>query len=372
MDALRARMTEAAVRVLDGLDGSQRVVMQLPFEAGGERERWFYTPTDHGGLALYDMTPQQQQTVHQLLTTGLSAGGYVTASSIMGLENVLDMLEGYRNPFPHLPRSRNPNGYQLTIFGDPRGSEAWGWRFGGHHVSLHYLVHSQGVSTLPTFFGANPAQSRGVGPQLLRPLGAEEDLGRELLHLLDADQRSRAVLSPHAPRDLITSNRARIAEGDRPLPGWMIVREPASEERKEASAASDARFTEALGFTAEDHVALEYTERAKGLPAAEMTDAQRDALTALLRQYIGRMPEEIAEAESARLASLPLAELAFAWAGSAERGAPHYYRVQGPGLLIEYDNTQNDANHIHSVWRDPQRDFGRDVLAEHYAQAHQG
>ena len=369
-ETLQSRMSAAAVRFLDGLEVGQRAIAHLPFAAVDDRETWFYTPTEHGGLILHEMTPRQQEHAHRLAVTGLSAGGYVTAATLMGLENVLAALEDFAELFPNLPRSRDPMGYYVTIFGDPAGPEPWAWRFAGHHLSLHYTVTREAVRPLPMFFGADPAESRAVGPQVLRPLAAEEDLGRELLHLLAPDQRRQAVLSLVAPRDIVTSNRPSIAEGDYPLATVNLFRAIPRPDRFEFWQNLDRGLIGSLGITDAHREQVAYTARPQGLARAEMTPGQREALTALLRQYLERMPASIAEAELARLQALPAGGLTFAWAGSGERHQPHYYRIQGPGLLIEYDNTQRNVNHIHTVWRDPERDFGRDVLMQHYTRAH--
>jgi hypothetical protein len=365
-DSLRSRMAEAAVRALDALDPERRAQVQFPSVHHEEREQWFYTPTDHGGLRLQSMTSSQQREALRLVVTGLSARGFVTAATIMAMENILDATEGFVWPLRDGMRIRDPLAYALSVFGDPRSDAAWGWRFGGHHISLNYLVTAHGVRGLPSFFGSDRAITPATGGNVMRPLTAEEDLGRALIHLLTPEQRRRAVLSPVPPPDIVTSNRPRVSDGDRPRSFAEIWRGGAS---MNPNPAGFRQLVEWLGLT-EEHLALtEYTESPRGLPFAEMSSGQQDGTRALLHQYIDRMPDEIATAETARLeASLP--SLHFAWAGGIEAGEPHYYRVQGATLLVEYDNTQSRANHIHTVWRDPRSDFGRDVLAEHYAQAH--
>jgi hypothetical protein len=314
------RMAEAAARWLASLDPAQRAKAAFGFPDDAERTRWYYTPTERGGLPLAEMGPVQQRLAHRLVASGLSEGGYATAATIMGLENVLDAREGWRRGYdgrtvPH--RGRDPQLYFVSVFGDP-GSGPWGWRVGGHHVALNYTLAAGGrVSASPLFFGANPAMTRLVGPGVLRPLAAEEDLGRELLAALAPDQRAKAVVSPVAPGDILHRNRPRVEPGPR-----------------------------------------------DGLPATGMLPPQRAMLEGLVRQYLGRLPDELASAEAARVLGPAAAELHFAWAGGPGPGQPHYYRVQGPRLLIEYDNVQDGANHVHSVWRDPAGDFGQSTAAE--------
>ncbi len=366
---LATRVADAAQRFLGTLDLEQREVAAFPFTSEDERTRFFYTPTDHGGLSFTAMTAQQHSAALALLAATVSPGWFSTAATVMGLENVLAGLEGFVD-FPHDAdeiRTRDPNRYQVSVFGTP-GEEPWGWRFGGHHVSVSMLVADGEVRLLPTFLGANPASYHGVGANFIRPLAAEEDLGRELVHLLNEEQLATAVLSPIAPPDMVTTNRSRLDGAIRtkatPWLIWRRTRDDFTDSAVEAVAAN-------LGKLGEDHLsALEYTDAPKGIRASALDGGQRLALTALLRQYVARMPDELAESEWARIEAIEDGALSFAWAGGLERGEGHYYRIQGPGLLVEYDNTQNDANHIHTVWRDPERDFGRDLLAEHYAQSH--
>jgi len=363
------KMAEAAQAWLTCLDAEQRAVARgvVPADADSdtERRRWFYTPTDHGGLTLNQQRPAQQRAAMRLVASGLSTAGYVTVALTMGLENVLDYTEGFIARFDR-ERGRDPGMYYLRVFGEPGGPEPWGWRFGGHHVSLNYLI-SNGVlaSTTPCFMGADPASSPLLGEMLHRPLGRVEDLARELVSSLPAGLAARAILLPKAPSDLVTANRSSVSEGDRVIPLTGIWRgekflDPAEQERIQAQ--SDAIDT-AAGFDENDHRAVEFTAIPKGLPAAELDDRQRALLRALLGTYLGRVPDGVSPLE--RYHGTVLDAVHIAWAGSLEPGQPHYYRLQGPHLLIEWDNTQRGANHAHSVWRDPSRDFGLDVLTIH-------
>jgi hypothetical protein len=294
------RMAEAAADLLAALAPEQRRRAAFSFPADEERRLWYYTPTDHGGLPLGEMDPAQQQRTHRLVSTGLSVPGYVTASTIIGLENTLDAQEGWRVRFAReqtpTARGRDPLQYYVSIFGEPGGDAPWGWRFGGHHVSLHYtVIEGRIVTPTPTFFGANPAEARFVGPGVLRPLAGEEDIARELLHALDAEQRAAAVLSPVAPPDLVTGNRPTVEHGMLPPANWEIFRERLDGPQLERSRANQARAAQSLGLRDEHLEATRYTEAPKGLPAARMTAPQRGTLVALIRQYLDRMPEEVAE-----------------------------------------------------------------------------
>ena len=365
------QMAEVATAWLDSLTPDQRLIGTRSFD-DADRTAWYYTPTRREGLALAGMDGVQQRLAHRLIASGLSRGGYATASTIIGTENILDMNEGWRGgPYPGVPhpsRWRDPQRYYVTLFGTP-GDARWGWRVGGHHIAFSYAIVDGRLATpTPAFFGADPAEAPGVGAMVFRPLAAEEDLGRELLHLLDAGQRERAVISSRAPFDLVQSNRPRIEDGVLPKSLGAIF----SVDQGEASNSAFERMRSRVeaDFTDADREAHRYSLVPKGLAAAQMTGGQRDALLTLIRQYIERMPDELAAAELARIEVLGIDGIHFAWAGGLERRQPHYYRLQGPRFLVEYDNVQNGANHVHAVWRDPEGDFGYDVLAAHYAAAH--
>jgi hypothetical protein len=366
------RMGEAAGDLLTSLDDEQRARAAWPFPADDERRRWFYTPTDHGGLTLHDMRPAQQRATMRLLRTGLSRPAYVTATTIIGLENVLDEAEGWTVTFER-ERGRDPGMYYVRIFGEPSPSGSWGWRFGGHHVSInHTVVDGELVASTPCFLGADPASSPLLGPHLLRPLAGAEDLGRELVRSLGADQLDAALLSPVAPVDLATANRSRVSEGDRPLPLGQIWRAPLGGRAGDGMERAQAAMERSVGLRPEHVDAISFSMTPKGVPARALGADQREVLRALLDVYVGRVPEELADLQAAKYAADDaLDELSFAWAGGLETGEPHYYRVQGGTLLAEYDNTQRGVNHIHTVWRDlssdTSGDFGGDVLADHYA-----
>ena len=369
-----ATMAEAANAWLGLLNEQQREigVGHPPSDdvTDGERRRWFYTPTDHGGLTMHQQRPAQQRAAMRLVASGLSRPGYVTVATTMGLENILDHTEGFVARFDR-ERGRDPGLYYLRVFGNPGSSGTWGWRFGGHHVSLNNLiVDGELVSTTPCFMGADPASSELLGGAVNRPLARVEDLARDLIRSLRPDLARRAVLSPKAPSDVVTANRTTISEGDQviPLAGIWHDRFPDPVEQAKLQALSDA-IDAAAGYEEADHRSLEYTAQPKGIPAADFTVEQRELLRALLATYFGRVPE--AASPMAAYDDAALDALHVAWAGSTEPGAPHYYRVQGPHLLIEWDNTQRGANHAHSVWRDPDNDFGLDVLSAHRRRHHQ-
>ncbi len=365
------RMTDAARSWLDSLTDEQRRHGLAPWPSDDERHRWYYTPTDHGGLPLSGMNPAQQSRAMRLVATGLSVPGYVTATTIMGLENVLGHVEDWQVDFGR-ERGRDPQLYWLKVFGKPDLQGPWSWRFGGHHVSVQHLVLDGDVSSSsPCFLGADPAQSPLLGGHLLRPLGAAEDLARELLRSLDEAQSLEALICPVAPVDIVGGNRRRIRDGDVPMPLPDVWRGHFTDSRLRNLVHALQEATEArVGTRPEHDRAVSLTDTPKGISAAALTGSQRELLRAVLDVFIGRIPEELAEREAEKFAGDQLNAVHFAWAGGVERGQPHYYRLQGPQLLAEYDNTQSDVNHIHTVWRDPSGDFGDDVLARHRATFH--
>jgi Protein of unknown function (DUF3500) len=333
---------------------------------GPERTRWFYTPGDHGGLALAECAPAQRQAALRLLATGLSPAGYHLAAAIMSHELVLEHLEDW----PVLPgwgRVRDPLRYYVAVFGDP-GSADWAWRLAGHHLSLSYtIMGGELASPTPSFFGADPAEAPLPGGAVLRPLSALEDLGRELVRSLDEKQLAVALLAPQAPPDIVTGNRPVLEEG-------LWVAGP-RELFRDADKLPQVLLDGLQARLAADEKALgpavirslSWAREPAGVSWHQLRPGQREILTALLSAYLGRLPDTAAEAEHAKITGAAAGQLHFAWAGSTEPHRPHYYRVQGPRLLAEYDNTQRGANHVHTVWRDPDGDFGRDVLAAHYA-----
>ena len=368
-------MAEAASAWLGSLTAVQRAVAHGAAPAyddplDAERRRWFYTPTDHGGLTMHQQRPAQQRAAMKLVATGLSMAGYVTVATTMGLENVLDRVVGFVTRFDR-DRGRDPGLYYLRVFGEPGGDGPWGWRFGGHHVSLNNLVvRSELVATTPCFMGADPASAPLLGGAVNRPLALVEDLARELVRSLNSHLAERAILLDKAPSDFVTANRSTVSEGDRviPLAGiWRNERFADDTEQAKLQALGDA-IDEAAGLTSGDHRTAEYTTAPKGIPGSDLDRSQRELLLSLLGTYFGRVPDSVSPL--AAYDGSALDDVHFAWAGPTEPEQPHYYRLQGPRLLIEWDNTQRGANHAHSVWRDPDADFGLDVLAQHRVRRH--
>ena len=304
-----ADMAESAAQFLRALDPEKKTQASFAYDVD-ERYNFHYIPRERKGVPLKNLTPAERKLASSLLASGVSAHGMRRALDIMYLDQVL--FEKEKNPI------RDADLYYITVFGEPAVGKTWGWRVEGHHLSLNFTVRGDGVvSSSPSFWGANPAHVLD-GPQKgMRVLAEEELMGRALLQSLDG--RDVVLIEDEAPSDIVTRVTRKVDIGA-----------PA------------------------------------GLPASSMSREGRDALRTLIGLYAQRLRPELAEAELAKVDDAGLENVHFAWAGGSEPGEPHYYRIHGPTFLIEYDNTQNDANHIHTVWRDPVGDWGEDPLAAHY------
>jgi hypothetical protein len=306
-------MLPAATSFLESFSAKEQEELLLSFQ-DSERTDWSYLPGGRKGIAIGEMTERQRARAFDLIRSALSDAGYRKTADVIELEGVLREMER--------SDSRNPGRYWLTLFGRPSVSAPWGWRVEGHHLSLNFSsVTSELTATTPAFFGAHPALVPFGEHKGLRVLGAEEDLARELVSSLSTEQKRKAIISTSAPRDIIT--------------GW---------DRK-------ARLS-----------------RFEGIPFGELTADQQKNLLGILDQYIGNMEKTLADRSWERIHNAGTKSLHFAWAGTITPGSPHYYRIHGPTFVMEYDNTQNNANHVHSVWRDFENDFGEDLLKKHYDQ----
>lgn len=318
-----SEMAHAAQSFLAALTPEQKGKAQFSF-TDEERKNWHFVPKVRKGLPLKEMTHAQRLLAHALLSSGLSSQGYIKAAAIMSLEDVLADLEKGRGP------SRDLEMYFVSVFGDPAKDGAWGWRFEGHHLALNFgcgkLESEKAVAEVryvtPAFFGSNPGEIREGARAGFRPLADEEELARKLAQSLDEAQRKEAVILPEAPKDILN------------VPG-----------RNERTAP-------------------------QGLTVKGMKPEQRAMLSAVIREYLGNHRPGVAAAEWERIEKAGLDAVQFAWAGGMQPGEGHYYRVQGPTFVLEYDNVQNNANHVHSLWRDFANDFGDDALAKHYQEAH--
>ncbi|MCF3136632.1 DUF3500 domain-containing protein, partial [Streptomyces olivochromogenes] len=361
-------MTGAATAWLSALNTDQlslaAYASPLDPAAETERLRWFFTPTEHGGLALRDQDAHQESLAMQMVATGLSTAGFSTVATVMGLENVLDQVEGWGSHWGR-QRGRDPSLYWLRLFGRPGSDGVWAWRFGGHHISLNYLViDGRLVAATPCFIGADPARTELLG-STLRPLQGAEDAAHQLIRTFDAHQFRQALLHPSAMSNIVSGNRPQVRHGDTMMHLQDLWRGPFSDPTLDILVGDIDRQAEASsGYTDADHARVAITIPPKGISARDLNEDQRHLLRRLLTRYTGRGPQDLAAAHDAHYGrDSVLDEIHVGWAGSTDQGEPHYYRVQGPSILIEYNNTQRNGNHAHSVWRDPRSDFGLDELA---------
>ena len=302
-----SHMAVAAERFLTSLSKDQLAKATYPFDAP-ERLDWHFIPRPRKGLPIKELSPEQRALAFGLIQSGTAASGFLKVTTIMSLEQILRDLEKGSGPI------RDPELYFLTIFGAPTNRGRWGWRVEGHHLSLNFVLEDgKIVSATPAFFGSNPAEVRQGPRQGLRTLADREDRALRLLQALDENQKKTAIYSPEAPREI------RDVNPPRPQP---------------------------------------LTDSAVGVAYADMTGDQRTMLRALLESYAQDMTDEVASAWLGEIRRAGFETIRFTWAGPADRSRPHAYRVQGPTFLIEFNNTQNGANHIHSVWRNMLGDFG--------------
>lgn len=307
-------MADAARKFLACLSPENRAKALFAF-ADAERLNWHFIPRERKGLPLKEMNEAERMAAAQLLRSSLSADGYETAETIRSLEKVLRFIEKSDR--------RDSELYFFSIFGAPGGAGHWGWRIEGHHLSLNWTIASGRLASTPQFFGANPAEVRVDAPggpkRGTRALGPEEDLARALLDSLSEEQKKQAIVGTTAPADI---------------------------------------------FTAAEKTARRLDD--SGVTYGSLTREQKGLMQNLVTHYARKAPDHVASDRLQKIIRSTPESIRFAWMGSTERGKGHYYRVQGPTFLIEYDNTQNDANHVHSVWRDFKGDFGADLLAMHY------
>ena len=314
-----AQMAEAANSLLASLSSSQRAQVTFDFDSD-ERERWHFIPPEafeRKGVPLKEMNETQRARAHELLRSGLSQRGYMTAQDIMEAEGILGLLEGEGRQFP-----RDPELYYVQVFGEPSTDDTWGWRWTGHHLSLQYTIVDGNVTVrAPSFCSANPAEVPS-GPRVgMRAIARQEDTGRELFGSLTPAQREVAIIADEAPTNVVSPIRPQI--------------DPLSPV---------------------------------GIGATELNSVQRMLLMDIIDSWIDLMNDDIASLRRSKVLSGGTDNITFAWAGGPLRGDVSYFRVQGPSFLIEFDNTQEDPNHIHAGWRDFDGDFGRDMLREHLAQ----
>jgi Protein of unknown function (DUF3500) len=308
----RSPLAAAATRFLESLSDDARRRATYRF-GDPERVRWHWTIPERvprNGLPLGDMTPTQRRRALELLRVSSSAAGYRKSLDIVRLQGVLRQAGTAGSSF-------DPDRYYVTVFGNPEGAGVWGWRFEGHHLSRHFTVVGERVSVYPFFLGAWPTRadsSYGGLPRGYRTMPREEDAARALVRSLGLRQRRVAIFQEESLTDHVTQNRPRVS-------------------------------------------ALEPV----GVRVGDLSSAQRRLVTEIVQTYMGVLPDGIARRSLGRIGRAGFDRLRLGWAGSLEPNQPHYYRLQGPTFLLEFDNSRNEGTHIHSVWRDFREDFGRNL-----------
>lgn len=316
--AFQLSNTDPATNFLKSLDDEQREITQFPFD-DLSRNSWHFLPGamwPRAGIQLHELNPHQKELLFKLLRVYLSESGYDKTIKIIGLERVLAGIEN-NTIF------RDPEKYNVAFYGKPEKDSMWAWSFEGHHVSLNFSIINGNISIAPRFMGANPAIIREGKRKGERTLAKEEDFGFKFINNLSDEQKLKAIFQKSSFSEIVTSNSTEVG-----------------------------------------------SLKPVGINMKELSNDQQIILLNLINEYISTMPAELANKRMNNLKAEEFDEINFGWAGSIERGKAHYYRVQGKTFLIEFDNTQNNANHIHLVWRDFDGDFGRDLIKEHYQKSH--
>ncbi len=289
-----------------------------------ERLRFNFVPIKRKGVTFKDFNETQKEAAIALLKASLSEDGYKKTVAITQLENVLIVLENNELKMPDGSPMRDPLNYHFLVFKDKSNDTFWGWSFEGHHISLNFIAQENKIlSSTPSFLGSNPAIVPSGPHKGKEVLKEESEMGFKLVNALSNEQLNKALISSQAPRDIISGTRIS-AENLEPY----------------------------------------------GISYAELSTSQQKALKDLIHVYINNYESEFGKSFWDKINTSGVEGLSFAWAGSLTPGKAHYYRIQSPVILIEYDNTQNNANHVHTVVRDLSNDFGSDVLKAHYEESH--
>ena len=348
-------MRSNATALLAALPWRQRRRMTIGIDDYEARARWFYTPNPRRGLALNQLTPHQQQLALQLLASGLSAAGFTIANLTMASENLLDRQEGWGGR--SMRGGRDPLRYAVAVFGDPNRGP-WGWRFEGHHLSVRYVIRGDSVRCTPLFIGGHPARSPlPDGESLDAPLTPIR-LAIELLEAMSPKERARAVISPVAPVDIVVSNRSVVGPGAGPrTPGEMMFGSLTPEW-----VSWRASLREELGLSDAHDKALQLPAKPDGVALSALGSDAQASFRKLIAYFVRLVPDDVAEAYQELIEGAGSPH--FAWAGAIDEETASYFRIRNERLLIEFDNAQDQANHVHAALRDPVGDFGRDILGE--------
>lgn len=312
-----AKKNKHVIEFLKALDSTQLEKVILPFN-DSSRSTWHFLPGkmwERSGIELAELKDNQKELFSKMLMSFLSETGYTKTLQIIELENVLAKIENN-------PDFRDPENYFIAIYGNPKKDNLWAWSFEGHHISLNFTILDNKITASPRFFGVNPATIKHGPRKGERVLDKEEDIAYELLNTFNTKQKEKAIFQNHAFKDIVTSNASEVT----PL-------------------------------------------APVGIEIRHLNSNQKSLIKKLIAIYLNSLPQEIALERENKIHQEEFNQIRFGWAGSVNKNEAHYYRIQGNSFLIEFDNIQNKANHIHTVWRDFKGDFGRDLIREHYMHA---
>jgi hypothetical protein len=310
-------MVKEATAFLNSLSPQQKAVAQFKFD-DPERYHFNYVPMPRKGIVFKELNTKQRELGMKLMQTVLSDAGFAKTKAIMELEIILKAIENR----PQDGDRRDPEKFYFSFFGTPAANSIWGWRFEGHHISFNFSSdRKELVSVTPGFLGTNPAVVQSGEQKGKEILKDEARLGFDLLGSLNDVQKQKAIFNAKAPNDIVTDSSRKAIINDR-----------------------------------------------NGILYSELTTVQQNKLVQLVQLYVNRYKSSFAQKMLKDIEKAGWKNIRFAWAGAQQPGLgnPHYYRVHGPSIIIEYDNTQNNANHAHTVVRDLKYDFGGDELLEHY------
>lgn len=325
---------DAASSFIQTLDPLQKRSVLLQF-GDTARVRWNNLPIGlraRAGISIGNMTEAQRRLVHRILSATLSSQGYLKATGIMHLDNLLNLQTD-----SNFARKRindqvkkmmtdlkfGHSNYFFAIFGNP-SDISWGYKLEGHHLSVNISFTGEKVSVTPWFIGTDPAEMDITEYAGWRVLGKEEDLGLRLIKMLSASQQKKATRNTDPPRDIITAAES----GKRLVDNW-------------------------------------------GIKANELDKKQKEVLLVIIREYVFNMEYEKAMIEYDKIIKAGVDNIYIGWIGPYEEFKDHYFILNGPTFLIEFDNAggpRRDGNHIHTIWREKGNEYGEDVLKKHYMQ----